>query len=357
MKTLVKDWRHAPWPRVARFVSMAWLGSALASGPEGGGAPTVQVVRMRREAVTRFVALPGTLRPNQQVVLQARVPGFVTSMAVDRGDRVRAGQVVAEVEVPELMADKARAAAEMEVAAREVARLRRARARDVALVTEEEWDAAEGRMQVSRARLEGVEAMIGHARIKAPFDGVVVERHVDPGSYLAASTGAHISRVVTVADASSLRVVVPVPEAEARHVRVGQPVQVLVEGGPAAGFDARVSRHAGVVDEATRCLVVEADLARPDPLLMAGLFATVRVGVEQRTNAWVLPSEAVLHERSGASVFVVEDGTCRKRPLKLGIVEGTLAEVAGGLSQDVRVIVPARTAPGDGKSVVMQEAR
>ena len=337
-------------PAMARLLPCAALAVAvLAREPQG---QIVEVARPRRDAITRFVTLPGTVRANQHVALQARVSGFVSSISVDRGDRVRAGQVVAVLDTPDLQADKARLSAELTVAGRDLARLRKARERDPSLVTDEQWDGAQGRVDVARARLEGVEALLGHARITAPFDGVVVDRHVDTGAYLAAATAGSASRIVSVAETGSLRTHVAVPESEATLVRVGQPVRVLVEGGPSAGFPARVSRHAGALDEETRCLAVEADLPSPAPVLMPGMFASVRIGLEQHTNALVIPSDAVLLERSGAAVFVVEeDGRSRKRAVKLGFVDGPVSEVAEGLSADAMVIVPARGAPADGKAV------
>lgn len=333
----------------ARLLShAAFAFAALAQEP---AARPVEVARPRREAITRFVTLPGTVRANQQVALQARVSGFVASISVDRGDRVKAGQVVAVLDTPELQADKARLSAELAVASRDLARLRKARERDPALVTDEAWDGAQGRVDVAMARLGGVEVLLGHARITAPFDGVVVDRHVDTGAYLAAATSGNASRVVSLSETKSLRAHVPVPEPEARLVHVGQPVHVLVEGGPPAGFAAKVSRHAGALDEDTRCLAVEADLPMPPALLMPGMSASVRIGLEQRTNALVIPSEAVLVERSGASVFTVEDGRSRRRAVKLGFVDGAASEVTEGLPHDAVVIVPARGAPADGKAV------
>lgn len=335
-------------PAIALLLT-ALLASAADPAPVTTAHPT-------RGDITRHVALPGSLRANQQVTLQARVAGFVRTVLVDRGDKVSAGQVLAEIEVPELLAEKAKRVAELRVAGIEGRRLEDGRKKSPDLVTQQSLDAASGRLEVARAELEKVETLLAFATVRAPFAGTVTARMVDPGAFVAAGGAGGSSAVLTLADTSGLRAVVPVPEAEALRVRNGQPVRVAVEGTTHV-FTGKVSRHGGALDEATRSQVVEADLPNADDALRPGMFATVQIGVERRARALLVRTDALVVERAGTFVFRVDQGLSRKTAVKTGFQDGTLTEVIAGLADDALLVVPARSAPADGNPVQVEEAR
>lgn len=336
-------------PSAIALLLTALLASAADPAP-------VTTARPTRGDITRHVALPGSLRANQQVTLQARVAGFVRTVLVDRGDKVSAGQVLAEIEVPELLAEKAKRVAELRVAGIEVRRLEVGRKKSPDLVTQQSLDAASGRLEVARAELEKVETLLAFATVRAPFAGTVTARMVDPGAFVAAGGAGGSSAVLTLADTSVLRAVVPVPEAEALRVRNGQPVRVAVEGTTHV-FTGKVSRHGGALDEATRSLVVEADLPNADDALRPGMFATVQIGVERRARALLVRTDALVVERAGTFVFRVDQGLSRKTAVKTGFQDGTLTEVIAGLADDALLVVPARSAPADGNPVQVEEGR
>lgn len=318
--------------------------------------PEVSVIHPRRGEVTRYVALPGTLRANQQVVLQARVAGFVKTIAVDRGDSVQAGQILAEIEVPELTADRMRQRAEVRVAEAEAHRLEAAREKAADLVTPQALDLARGRLEVTRAELEKTETLLRYANVTAPFSGRITARFVDPGAFVPAGAAGGASSIVTLAETHRLRAQVPVPETEAVLVQAGQPVRISVEG-LSESFPATVSRHSGSLDEATRTLWVEADLANPSDRLRPGMFATVRIGLERHTNTWIVPTETVVMEKLAGFVWRVEKGQSRKTPVKLGFQDGPATEVLSGLAEDAAVIAVGKTAPTDGTEVRIKEGR
>lgn len=346
--------RFLPLP--AAFFPLALLAAspdtALAADPV-----EVQVVHPARGDILRMVALPGSLRANQQVTLQAKIPGYVKRIAVDRGDRVEAGQLIAELEAPELAAERAQRAAELELATLESRRLAAARAQSPDLVTPLAVDAANGRLQVARAQLERAETLLRYANVSAPFAGVVTARFVDTGAFVPAATGPGNAAIVTVADSSVVRAQVAVPESEAARIRPGIPVRIGVEGLPGRTFPAAVSRHAHALDESTRTLWVEADVPNPDGTLRPGMYATVRLGVEQHANALLLPADAVGTEKAGPFVFAVRDGVVRKTPLKAGFQDGSSVEVLSGIAEGASVVSPAKTAPADGTAVKAKEAR
>lgn len=325
--------------------------SAFAADPV-----TVTAVRPGRGDITRYVALPGTLRANRQVTVQARVAGFVKSITVDRGDPVETGQSLAEIEVPELLADKSRQQAEVRVAEAEARRLQSGRQRSPDLVTPQAVDAATGRLEVARAELEKTETLLRYANLTAPFAGTVTARFVDPGAFVPAGSAGGASSVVTLAETSVLRAQVPVPETEAVLVRKGQPVRITVEGLTNV-FTAAVARHAGAIEDTTRSLPVEADLPNTDGTLRPGMYATVRIGVERHSGALLIRSDAIVQEKSANHVFKVAGGVSRKTPVRLGFQDGAVTEVIDGIAETDAIIVPAKSAPPDGTPVRVEDRR
>jgi RND family efflux transporter MFP subunit len=331
----------------------SWLSCQLwAADPMG-----VTLARPKRGEITRYVTLPGTLRANQQVTLQARVAGFVSSIVVDRGDRVKAGQVLAEIEVPELIAERTRLLAEVQVAETESKRLTSAQQKSSDLVTPQSVDTAKGRWDVARAQLEKTEILLRYATLRAPFAGVITARFVDTGAYVPAGAVGGASAVVTLADVSMIRMQVPVPEVEAVHVKHGQPVRLSVDGFPIDHFRGIISRYSGVLDESNRSMIVEADLPNSENSLRPGMFATVRLGVERHTEALLIPTEAIAMEKTSSFVFRVDNGVCRKTAVKLGFQEGVTTEILAGIAEDSVLISPAKLAPPEGGSVVVKEAK
>lgn len=345
--------RHFGRP-VAGIAVLGFLtGASTVFGADPVSVPTL---RPSRGDITRFIALPGTLRPNQQVTVQARVAGFVTAIPVDRGDRVEAGQTLAEIEVPELIAERTKQLAVVKVAESETRRLEAGRQKSPDLITPQSLEAAIGRLEVARAELERTETLLRYARLVAPFAGVITARFVDPGAFVPAGAAGGASSVVTLADTRVLRTQVPVPEHEAHLVSLGQPVRITVEGLTNV-WSARVSRHPGAIDDATRSLHVEADLPNADGVLRPGLFVTARIGLERHTNTLLVPTDAILTEKTAHFVFRVDGGVSRKTPVKLGFQDGATTEVLGGITESTAVIAPAKAAPVDGTAVQPKEVR
>lgn len=334
-----------------------WALGLVASLPLLAAEPsTVSTAQPRRGDITRYVTLPGTLRANQMVTVQARVAGFVRTIHVDRGDRVKEGQLLAEIEVPELLAERAKRLAEVKVAETDAQRLEAGRRKSPDLVTPAQLDAANGRLDVARAELEKNETLLRFANLTAPFAGVITARHVDRGAFVPAGAAGGASAVVTLADTSVLRTQVPVPEAEAVFVRPGQPVRVTVVGLTNL-FTTTITRHTGLVDDTLRSLPIEADLPNLDDQLRPGMFVSASLGLERHTGALLVPTEAVASERNAQFVFRVDNGVCRKTAVKLGFQDGPATEIVAGIADGTVLISPARLAPADGAPVNAKDAR
>src|SRR5687767_12154491 len=218
---------RGPGLLVAR-VSLLLLGLPL--GAFAGAAPAaveVAVTTPKRGDIHRYVTLPGTLRANQQVTLHAKVAGYLKSIAVDVGDTVKAGQSLAELELPELVAERASHDAELRIAKAEADRVKAARAKAPDLITPQAADTAEARLALAQAAIGENEALLRFSKITAPFNGVVTRRYVDPGAFVPAATGGSnpaAAAIVTIMDYSTIRAHVAVPEIEAARVKVGVPV-------------------------------------------------------------------------------------------------------------------------------------
>src|SRR6266436_4252054 len=148
----------------------------------------VQIVQPKHGPITRFVTLPGEIKPYQQVTLYAKVAGYLKTIAVDKGDQVTEGKLLAEIEVPELIAERSRYKAEVEVAAIDYKRLSESQQKAPDLVVPQTVDDARGKLDVAKANLDRTDTLLNYARIVAPFSGIITKRNVDPGAFIPAAT-------------------------------------------------------------------------------------------------------------------------------------------------------------------------
>ena len=324
-------------------------------------APEVKATPVRRGDITRYVSLPGTIKANQQTTLYAKVGGYVTRIAVDKGDAVKTGQLLAEIEVPELLADLKKLDAEVRLAEIELKRLTEAREKAPDLVLPQSLDTAQGKLEVARANVDRTTTLLAFAKITAPFDGVITARFVDTGAFVPAATAgsaAQTAALFTVMEFSTVRVQVPMTELEVPLVAKGQPVKVLPESLPGRPpYEATVSRVSFALDEATKTMLVEADLPNPSLELRPGMYAIVKVGVEKHTNTLLVPVEALVTEKTVTSVFKLVDDKVRKTAVKAGFNDGVNVELLTGLGEGERVVLVGKMTLGDGQAVKVMEAK
>jgi membrane fusion protein, multidrug efflux system len=335
------------------FVAVA---AVAADAPK---AVAVKTARPTRGEIIRYVTLPGSVRANQQATLYAKVPGYLKSIAVDKGDKVQAGQALGEIEVPELLADLAKYKAELRVAEIESKRLTSAREKAPDLVTPLVVDEAAGKLEIAKANIERIETLLRYSKLTAPFNGIVTMRYVDAGAFIPAATGGNAASaaVVTVMDFATVRAQVAVPEIEAALVRDGQPVKVSVESLPGKIFEGKVSRQSYALDDASKTMLVESDLPNPDLTLRPGMYAMVKIGVEKHSDALLIPVEALVMEKANAFTFVVDGGKAKKTAIKIGFNDGTRVEVLSGLTGNETVILVGKMTLADQQPVNVTEAK
>lgn len=299
--------------------------------------------------IHRWVALPATMAPFQQVQLCARVAGYVKTVGVDRGDAVKSGQVLAQIEVPEIEADLVKLKAEQEAADIELKRLKEAQLKSRDLVLPQTVDNAAARFEVAKASVDRCLTLLEFAQIKAPFAGTITSRLVDPGAHVSAGGSA----LFQLTDATRIRCQVPVTELETPLAVVGKPVRVALDAFPGRVFEAALNRVSRTLDPLTRTMIVEADLENPSGEILAGMSGTARIGVERHDNAVLLPSAAVVMEKTNAFVFRYADGKAVKTPVKLGFNDGTRSEVPE-LKPGDTLLLPGLQPLADGQPVTLK---
>lgn len=185
-----------------------------------------------------------------------------------------------------------------------------------------------------------VSSLFSYTEIRAPFDGVVTKRFVDVGALIPmATTSAQAKPIVQVVDPRRMRVTAHVPESQAPAIKVGMLVELMIDSLPKDKFEGAVARTSAALDTSTRTLLAEIDLDNKDGKLLPGMFARVRFKLEEHANALVVPTDAVLTEKSGKSVYVVASGKARKLAVQVGFEDATGVEILDGLKGEEQVVV------------------
>lgn len=377
--------RCARVPAAACFT----LGALVLAGCHGDAekakpkeAPAAAVAVVERAPLANTLNVAGEFFPQQVVELHAKVAGYIRQISVDIGDRVRAGQVLATLDNPELAAQVVGADASVAQSQDQIARAKseviRAEANREALhsaaerlkqafdarpglIAQQELDDAMARDRVASAQVDSAKsslnavqqqlgvsradrtrygAVAGYSRITAPFSGVVTWRYADTGALIqAGTTNSSSMPVVKIAQVDTLRLRIPVPESLAAFVHVGDTAQVHVQA-LAMRFSAKVSRKTYALDPSTRSEQVEIDVKNPDGKLAPGMYAEVSLPVQRSGDAIAVPVQAVDETSAQPFVYVVGSGDkVEKRNVVLGLSTATLVEVTSGLRQGEKVIV------------------
>lgn len=347
-------------PIALTLITYACGGSAApAQKSAPSGPPTLEVVAVVEKPVDVTLSLPGELQAYETVAMFPRVSGFVKTIAVDRGSHVRAGEVLATLEAPELIAQRSEAQSKLQAA---VAQVSAARARaDASASTFDKLKAAsatpgvvagnelvqaqkavesdrnqavaaEQNVEAARQALRSVTDMESYLRVTAPFAGVVTERDVHPGALVGPASGAAASTpMLRVADIARLRLLVAVPEAYVAGILEGTTLPFTVAAYPGQTFNGKVARLAHAVDEKTRTMSVELDVPNGDGRLAPGAFCQVKWAVRRVTPSLFVPSASVASTTERTFVVRVRNGKAEWVDVKTGLSSGPLVEVFGAL--------------------------
>lgn len=335
---------------------------ATAAGP-----PTLDVVRVVQQPIDVVLAMPGELNPYEAVAVYPKVTGFVKSIRVDRGSRVRSGEVMAELEAPELVAQQAEAQSKLQAAEAQLAvarskadagtstyeRLKAASAtpgvvagNDLVLAQkaveadQSQIAAARQTAEAARQALQSIAQMEGYLRVTAPIDGVVTERNVHPGTLVGPNSGpAAATPMVRVVHNDRLRLVVPVPEAYIAGIMRGVTMSFTVPAYPGQTFSGTVARIAQAVDVKTRTMAVELDVMNRDGRLAPGTFCQVKWPVRRPAPSLFVPSGSVTSTTDRTFVVRIRNGKTEWVDVRTGLASGPLVEVFGDLQPGDEVAV------------------
>jgi membrane fusion protein, multidrug efflux system len=330
----------------------AWYVSALFAQ----SSTSVETTKVVSQALEKTITIPGDLTPYQGVNLNARVQGFVESVAVDRGSWVKRGQPLAKLSAPELRAQRVEAEAklqgvraqEAEAEAKTVGaqstydRLKAASATP-GVVAGHDLEIAERTLEAARAHVnalkgsggaaeaavKAVAEMEAYLQLTAPFDGVITERNVHPGSLVGPSTGA----LLRIEQVTRLRLTVPVPEAYVGTIMKGTKVDFRVSAFPDQAFQGVIARPAHSLDMKTRSMLVELDVNNPKQTLAPGMFAEVQWPISRAQASLFVPTTAVVRTSERQFVVRVRNGAAEWVDVRRGVVNGNLLEVFGDLRE------------------------
>jgi RND family efflux transporter MFP subunit len=317
---------------------------------------SVETTKVVSRALEKTITIPGDLTPYQGVNLHAKVSGFVESVAVDRGSWVKRGQALGRLSAPELRAQRAEAEARVQTVRAQQAeaqakmvsaqstydRLKAASATP-GVVAGNDLEVAERTFEASRAQVEALKSsgaaaeaalravieLESYLAISAPFDGVITERNVHPGSLVSQSTGP----MLRIEQSSRLRLTVPVPEAYVGAIVKGTKVNFRVSAFPDQTFQGVIARPAHSLDMKTRSMQVELDVTNGNLMLAPGMFAEVQWPLLRPQASLFVPTTAVVRTTERQFVVRVRDGVAEWVDVRRGEVTGNVIEVFGELRE------------------------
>lgn len=301
------------------------------AGPPGGVIGVV-VAPVRTGTIIDRVESVGTVRAREAVTITTKVAGIVTAVRFTEGQRVREGDVLMELDAAALRAEIDQARAQLDNARTQLARARALPAgQAVAQARVDELETlargAEGRLRQTQARLEEL-------RLVAPFSGRVGLRQVSPGALIQPGTP-----VTTLDDIGRVRVEFSIPEVNLARVQVGSTVVARSAAYGARRFEGRVAIMDTRIDPGTRTIRLISDFDNPDEALRPGLFLTVELTLESRTNAMIIPEEALDPIGERIFVYAIRDGRARRLPVQLGLRIPGEVEIREGLTREDQVVV------------------
>ncbi len=379
--------------RIALFLAaglaLPLLASVIACNSRGRNSqadaaeiPSATVAAVKRGSIVHMLNLAGQFQPFQVIDVHAKVSGYIRHIYVDIGDRVRQGQILAVLEVPELSAQLKGTVAEVASRKDEIARaqqevlraqsehaslhanytrLKQASASQPGLIAEQELDDAQSKDLASEAQIdaaksalsaarqnfdvagadnERVGALENYTRVVAPIDGVIIWRYADTGALIQAGTASDVQSlpVVKLSQSSLLRLRLPVPEDAVEFIHVGAQVNVQVDAVHRT-LVGKVVRFTRDISLATRTMETEIDVENKDLSLTPGMYADTTLELERRDHVLTIPVQAVITNGNQSSVLIVDhQNHVQTRNLTLGLQGSNLVEVKNGLAEGDRVI-------------------
>jgi multidrug efflux pump subunit AcrA (membrane-fusion protein) len=325
--------------------------------------PHVLVTTISGGGASRTIELPASIHGYIETPVYAKVPGYMKTINVDKGDHVKAGQVIAIIESPET--DKQVADAKSFYWIQNVTDIRNQELVRQQVVPQQTADMSHSAMLQGKALYQQELAMQQYEVVQAPFDGIVTARFVDPGTLIPAAT-APVSAtpnavflptnntstpIVSLASQEPLRVYAYVPQTFGSLIKDGDPATVTVADFPSRKFTGTVTRHPEALDQTTRTMQVEVDLPNQDRSLFPGMYANMKMTAHVTSSSLTAPDDALIFRSDKVYVPVVRDNHLKLVEVTLGHDDGYACEVNGDLRAGEKIAVNVGEAARDGEPV------
>jgi RND family efflux transporter MFP subunit len=313
--------------------------------------PTVSVIHPQGTGGAEEVVLPGNMQAFTDTPIWARASGYLKSWHVDIGSRVRRGQLLAEIEAPEVdqQLQQARAQLSTDEANLKLAEITAERYSGLLKqdsVAKQDVDTAvqnaaarQATVQSAKANVARLEQMVGYEKVYAPFDGVITARNIDVGALVDAGTNTPGKELFHLASNTTLRVYVNVPEAYSRSANSGGNAYVTLNEYPGERFPGVIVRNSNAIDMSSRTLLVEVDVKNPKGQLLPGSYVSVHLKMPSKVEAVTVPANSLIFRAAGLQVAVVKNGRTELVPVILGRDYGDTVEVVHGITRKDLVVV------------------
>ncbi len=400
---LILAWRW--WPHFVRPVN-AQQATSGGAGPNtaraADGPLRVKVVRPKVEPFRHTTKQPAHVEPFEKTDVYAKAAGYLGRLGsalgrdgalgpggepllgpdekrrdLDIGDRVEKGQVLAELHIPEMIAElELKKAAHLQAIADVkkqqadvdyyAADLRRHEqlgqgggiSADLVDVKRRQYaaaaaakESAQARVEVARREVEHQQALVDYAKVKAPYAGIITRRMVDNGDFVQSAATGKAEPLFTIVRVDRLRVVTDIPEADAKWVKLGQHAALTIDGGQKQIYQGEVVRSTDVLDPQGHKLRIEVELKDAAPPPRPGAYGWVEITFADHANALFVPASCLHHDGDKVYVLCGESGTARRHDVKLGYYDGARAQITAGLKPDEAVILPVQEAIEEGRAI------
>jgi RND family efflux transporter MFP subunit len=342
--------------------------TALANVTEEAAVPTVNVVHPEGSPPDQQIVLPGNVQAFEDTPIYARTSGYLRHWYFDIGAHVKKGDLLAEIDTPEVDEQLRQASADLDTARANLALAESTWKRDEALykgswVSAQERDntygaytADETIVASKEADFKRLERLQSYEKVFAPFDGVITARNTDVGALIDAGASATSRELFHLSATDKVRIYTAVPEIYLRSVHTGGEANVTLDEYPGQTFHGTVVRSTDAIDPVTRTLTVEVDVDNPDGKLLPGAYAFVHLSLPEsaHTASVTVPSEAVIFRKEGLRIAVVRNGSAELVPITIGRDYGTKVEVLSGLAPADEVILDPSDSLTNGTAVHVQ---
>ena len=350
---------------VVIFGVMARRGSehSLAKETAASAIPSVNVVYPTPSNLSSEIALPGNTQAYMDTPIYSRTNGYLKSWYFDIGAHVRKGQLMAQIETPEVdqqlqvaQADLKSAQANLDLANTTSGRYQNLLKTNS--VSKQETDVAmsdatakKAAVDASMANVRRLEQLQSFEKVYAPFDGIVTARNTDVGRLISAGQNTTPQELFHLAAIGKIRVYAAVPEAYSAAIKDGGKATLTLDEYPGKSFEGTIARNSNAIDQASRTLNVEVDVDNPKSELLPGAYVFVHFKVPQHASSLMIPSNTLLFRSEGLRVGVVRDGRVQLMPVKIGRDAGATVEIASGLTPNDPVILDPSDSLASGQEV------